>query len=168
VDGPRVLGRIEQALQPLGVQRVTLDGRLALVASMSQFRWRWAATKLTTFVIVSLFTEASPGRVELDRFLDAGIQGAIQHKGGMPRGLQTGCAAIVAAVAERPGEAALDWASKVHGRRFAAIPFPAIVDLSTAQVHRPRRMVLGGIYGPHLKRTVDELIAAPVRAELGG
>ena len=146
-------------------QQLTFLGRPSLVARTSRFRWRWVATRLHTFVIASDFVDVTPNRVDLDAFLDAGVQYALEHKGGLPRGLQTGTATITVALTRQLHAATMEWAQTVHGRRFAAFPFPVLVDLSTRKVTRPERMIVGGIYSSYLQTMVDTHIRAPIASQ---
>lgn len=155
------LNRIERSLADLGPQRVELLGRTSLLARTSQFRLRWAATRLHTFVVVSAFTDV-PTRAALDQLLTAALEHSVQNKGGLPRGLQTGTAVVVVALVEHADPVALEWAGKVHGRRFAAIPFPVVAEAGTGEVHRPQRMIVGGLYASHLRRLVDTHVRAPL------
>jgi hypothetical protein len=136
-----------------------IGGGVALVARTSEFRWRWFATRLHTFLVVAQFPPGTATRPALDAFLGAATDYAIANKSGLPRGLQTGTAIVAAAVTAQPPPEAIAWASAVHGRKFAAIPFPALVDAATRQVVRPQRMVIGGVYGPYLRQMVDSHFA---------
>jgi hypothetical protein len=97
----------------------------------------------------------------LDVYLDAACQDAIARKGAL-RGVQTGVSAIAVAVVDRATADLVAWASKPHGRKFAAITFPVLVDASSRSVTRPERMVLGGIYLGYLKDLVDTNVARPI------
>ena len=73
-------------------------------------------------------------------------------------GLQSGTAAVaVAVVSGGAGEGAA-WASRPHGRRFAAIAYPVAVDLGARSVVEPTRMVLGGIFVPFLRGVVSDVV----------
>jgi hypothetical protein len=139
-----------------------LNGAPVLVARTSEFRWRWLATRMHTFIIAAAFPTGTTTTDQLDGFLRAATEYAKANKGGLPRGLQTGVAAIVVAVAESADHPAYGWASKPHGRQFAALPFPVLADTSTGQVAMPRRMVLGGIYKAYFQSLVTEHVTTPL------
>lgn len=156
------MGRIEASLSTGGftVDHGSVAGREAVIARKSEFRLRWMGTRLHTFVVVADFTaDATPD--VLDRFLSDSVQYAITAKGGMPRGLQTGTCAVTVAVTGSAGEAG-DWAVKPHGRRFAAMSFPVLVDVATKQVSHPPRMAIGAVYVPYLKELVREHVVPSV------
>jgi hypothetical protein len=161
-DPPAVVGRIEASLRAGGfaVERGSVAGRDTVIARQSQFKLRWMATKLHTFVMVADFgADASPD--VLDRYLTEAVQYSISAKGGAPRGLQTGTCAMTVAVTESAGGAG-GWAVKPHGRRFAAMAFPVLVDVTAGSVSHPQRMAIGAIYVPYLKKLVQEHIVPSV------
>jgi len=159
-----VMGRIEQSTAAAGMQpqRVELiAGHTSLVARTSQFRWRWMATQLHTFLVAAPFPEAL-SREQLDGFLSAATRYAKANKGGLPLGLQTGVAAIVVAVMEGASPEAVQWASNVHGRQFSTIPWPSLVDTRVPTVVQPQRMVIGGIYKSYLQQMVQQHVMGAV------
>lgn len=161
-----VMGRIEQSTAAAGMQptRVQLfDGWTALVARTKQFRLRWMATQLHTFLVAAPFPQA-PTRADLDRFMGAATQYAKTNKGGLPLGLQTGVAAIVVAVTSGATPEAVDWASSVHGRQFSTIPWPALVDTAVPTLVQPQRMMIGGIYKAYLQNLVQQHVAGALTA----
>ncbi len=140
-----------------------LYGSPVLVARTSQFRWRWFATRIHTFIVAAAFPAGTATPERLDGFLRAATEYAKANKGGLPRGLQTGVAVIVVAVTESADPAAYSWASAPHGRQFAALPFPVLADASSGQVAMPRRMILGGIYKGYFTSLVAQHVAAPLQ-----
>lgn len=140
-----------------------LHGNEVLVARTSEFRLRWFATTLHTFLIASIFPPGSAAPERLDAFLVAASQYARSNKGGLPLGMQTGVAVLVVAVTEHAQQGAHQWASAPHGRQFATLPFPVMVDAANQQVTRPERMLLGGVYSKYLKSLVDHHVTAVVQ-----
>lgn len=154
------LARIEQAAGAAGMQpvRVTLgSGRPALAGRTSEFRWRWMATRLHTFLVAAPFPPGT-GPAELDAFIGEATRYAKDNKGGLPRGLQTGVAALVVAVTSGASPAAVEWASEVHGRQFATIPWPVLVDTASGTVTQPQKMKLGGVYKAYLQEMVRNVV----------
>jgi hypothetical protein len=139
----------------MATSRDLLLGSEVLVARTSQFRWRWMATKLHTFLVAAVFPSDAATPDQLDGFLRAATEYAKAHKTGLPVGLQTGVAVIVVAVTENASPAAHGWAAAPHGRQFGVVPFPVLADVVDGQVTRPQRMVIGGIYAGYLKGLVD-------------
>ncbi len=144
-------------LQPT---RAVIGGPTAVVGGTSEFRWQWMATRLNTFIYVASFAPATTAPV-LDQYLAAACQGAINRKGAN-RGLQSGVAAVTVAIVENATPEQAGWAAKPHGRRFAAITFPVIVDAATRKAAFPERMVLGGIYAGYLKDFVRAHVEGPI------
>jgi hypothetical protein len=144
----------------------TLDGLPVVVGRRSDFRLRWMAVRLHTFVVVARFRtdHVAAGAPVLDRFLDASCAYATSHKGGLPRGLQTGTAAVAVAVVDGGDDGARSWADHPHGRRFAAMAYPVAVEAATGRVTHPGRMVVGAVFNGHLRRIAEEIVAPAVRA----
>jgi hypothetical protein len=165
VDPETVLERIRSSTEAAGMEPTTelLSGRSALVARTSAFRWRWMATKLHTFLVASVV----PPGTDLDVFLRAATDHAIANKGGLPRGLQTGSAIVAVAITSGATESDLAWGSTPHGRQFAAISFPVLVDAANGTVVHPQRMVIGAIYTGYLKGIVAEHVTPAVAPASG-
>ncbi|HET8620077.1 MAG TPA: hypothetical protein VFM27_14015 [Acidimicrobiales bacterium] len=161
MDPRAVLDRIAQSAAAAGMPPTSADlaGNTVLVARRSDFRLRWMATRLHTFLVASAFPPGTATADQLDRFLHLALDHAVANKSGLPRGLQTGVAVVAVAVTTGAGPEAAAWASSVHGRRWAAIPFPVLVDGASGQVVHPKRMVIGGIYASHLRRVVTDVVA---------
>lgn len=156
--------RIEQSTAHAGLPttRQQLSGTEVLVARTSQFRWRWFATKLHTFLIAAPFAPGTAEPDQLDRFLRAAINYAKAKKDGWPLNLQTGVAVLAVAVTEKADQAAHNWARTPHGRQLGVVAFPVLADTATEQVVRPERMVIGGVYTRHLEGLVDQHVAGPM------
>jgi hypothetical protein len=136
-----------------------LDGRSVLVGRNSEFRWRWFAVRLHTFVVVARFSP-DPGDVAtLDRFADEARRWALANKGGLPSGLQTGTAAVVVAVMDGANEVAVQWATVTRAKRFAVTTYPVVADITTGRVVHPRRMVVGAVFNSYLRDIAEEIVA---------
>jgi hypothetical protein len=162
MDPNEAVARIGASLEIAGYEpeQELLGDRQVLVGRISMFRWRWFATRLHTFVAVAAFPPLGTHREALDDYLHRCTELAIARKGGLPRGLQTGVAIVAVAVTSGADDSLRDWATKVHGRQFAAIPFPVVADTAARTVTRPQRMMIGAIYAGHLRRVVDAHVTA--------
>lgn len=162
---PENVDAFGQALRQHGyeVTSDTVDGRPAVVGRRSDFRLRWMASRLHTFVVVSRFGPAGTDTGALDHFLDAACQYAVKNKEGLPRGLQTGTAAVAVAVMDQVDGDAAAWAGHHHGRRFAALTYPVAVETTTGLVIHPGPAVLGAIFNSHLRRVAEEIVAPAAR-----
>ena len=158
-----IVGRIEQALAAGGLQpiRMIVGGPTAVVGSTSKFRWSWMATQLNTFIYAASFLPGTTSAF-LDQYMATACQDAINRKGAM-RGFQVGVAAVAVAAVDQATPELSAWAATPHGRRFAALTFPVLVDASPRQVVYPQRMALGGIYTGYLKDLVRTYVEAPTR-----
>jgi hypothetical protein len=139
--------------------RTRVGGRSVLLGRQSEFRLRWFAVRLLTFVVVSAFDSEAATPDFLSQFLDDARQYAEKNYSGWPPlGIQGAVAAVTVAVVPAASEEARAWAVSPHGRRFAAVPYPVLVDLSRADVVHPRRMLLGGIFAGYLREIVEDNI----------
>jgi hypothetical protein len=157
-----LVAKIEMAMSGSGLApvRETIGGPVTVVGATSRFRWRWMATKLNVFIYVASFLPGTSAAF-LDQFLAAAIQNAINRKGAL-RGFQTGVAAITVVVVDSATPEQVAWASQPHGRRFAAITFPVLVDASSRRTVYPQRMVLGGKYLGYLQDAVRTSVESQV------
>jgi hypothetical protein len=163
VAAPQVLGALEGRAAAAGfsVERTYVGGHEALVARRSDFRWRWMATRLHTFVVAFPVPYLDANFAEA--MTSAAQQYAIDHKGGLPRGLQTGTATIAVFVSDADVAAVRPWFDQNPTPRYAAARFPVLVELGTGTVtYFKGRLRFGAIYSPHLHRVVEDVIVPAV------
>lgn len=125
--------------------------RPVLVGRRADFSLRWAATRLHLFTIAAEFPEVTLATVQ--RFTEWAQEYARDHKGGLPRGFQTGVAVFPALVSGRVDRAALEHAAHSQRVRWACLARPTVVDTATGTVaaYRGNPMV-GLLYAGHLRR----------------
>jgi hypothetical protein len=167
-----LVARIEAALAAGGLQpaRATIAGSDTVVGGTSEFRWRWIAATLNSFLYVAAFQPGSAASGVLDSYLAAACEDAI-HRPGATWGLQPAVAPITVAVIDRATPQDEAWAAKPHGRQFlgprrrpfAAITFPVLADPAAGKIVRPEHMILGGIYTGYLKSLVRQYVEGPLR-----
>jgi hypothetical protein len=137
------------------VSRIQLPVGPAVVGYRAQFKLKWFATKLHAFTVVVPVPAAT-----LDVLTDATQQSldyAKQTKGKL-RGFQTGVAALPVLVSSEVSPDARATVESRPSKKFAAQTLPAIVDLSSGQIHRYEgRLVWGGIYDAWLRARLDAL-----------
>lgn len=141
-----------------------IGGLDVLVGYRSQFRLTWLATRLHLLTVVATKPYVSAG--DLAAFVDAALDHAKAEKGRW-RGLQSGVAVIAALIGQQvdPGESA--FARDRLVRKFAAVAWPAVVDLGARQVHSHQgRVAIGGIYAGYLRQ--QTAVALPEPAVLAG
>lgn len=155
--------RIHTTMSSTGLQpgMATIAGFSTVVGGSSTFKWQWMATKLHWFVYATVMAPGTPADA-LDRYLDEACQDAINRKGVM-RGAQSGVAAVSVVAIDGVAPEVEQWATKPHGRRFAALTFPVLAEVGAGKVVCPERMVLGGIYTGFLKDLVKQYVEAPMR-----
>jgi hypothetical protein len=167
-----LVARIESALAAGGLQpiRATIAGIDTVVGATSEFRWRWIAATLNSFLYVAAFQPGSGASGVLDSYLAAACEDAI-HREGANWGFLPAVAPITVAVIDRAAPEDEAWAARPHGRRnlgqrsrpFAAITFPVLADPAAGKVVRPERMIIGGIYTGYLQGLVRQYVEGPLR-----
>jgi len=132
------------------------------VGRQSWFRWRWFATRLHVFVVIFDVPGLSTGVA--DELTAAALDYAVAHKGGLPRGLQTGTAAVPVFLAGEADDGVRDWFAQAPKHRFAALRFPVLVELGNASLTYFlgwRR--IGRVYLAHLHGIAEGVAGAVVR-----
>jgi hypothetical protein len=128
------------------------------VARTSQFRWRWMATQLHTFVF-GLPVPQGADTAWLDEQLVAAVQFARRAGGGLPGGLQTGRAVVLAAVGADLDPALRTWAAKPHARKWAVVTYPVLGDVVAGTMVQPKRPALGAVYHGYLADVAETYLA---------
>ncbi|MGA2471845.1 MAG: hypothetical protein ABSG64_14285 [Solirubrobacteraceae bacterium] len=138
--------------------RATIAEHDVMVARRSDFRLRWLATRIHTFIIVFSVDELNPdGAAKLTR---AAQDYAIEHKGGVPHGLQTGTATIPVFLSPHANDATESWFAQAPKLRFAALGFPVLANLEAETVtYFTGRWKVGGIYKAFIVGIVSNTIA---------
>lgn len=131
----------------------------ALVGLKSQFKWRWMATKLHLFTVAVAVPLAT--RPLLEQFSHDALTFGNEQKGSL-RGLQVGVAAIPILVAQAVDPSGAEYARTQLIRKFGALAWPAIFDLSTGTVHSHQGAVMiGGIYAGYLRQQTALAMGVP-------
>jgi hypothetical protein len=147
------------------VQQASIADRDALVARRADFRLEWMATRVHTFVVafvVDALEEALAAALS-----SAARQYAIDHKGGLPRGLQTGTATIAVFITNECEQTTRSWFGHEPERRFAALLAPVLVEVGTRQVTYFSRLKYGSVYSDYLHALVENVIAPGYRFSAG-
>jgi hypothetical protein len=164
VEPSEALQRLNQALTAGGFETGSAEiaEHVALVGRRSDFRWRWFATRVHTFVVA--FTIADLREEIADELTAAAQQYSIDNKGGLPRGLQTGTATIAVFVTDQADAELRDWFKAKPRPRFAALRFPVLVELQQpSPTYFQEQMALGRVYLEHVRHIVDDVIAPAVK-----
>jgi hypothetical protein len=114
----------------------------ALIARRS--RWLFTA-KMHEFVVV--FTVDGLSGEGAARLAKAAQSHAIRHKGGLPRGLQSGTLTTVVFLDADPQEGAVEWVDQSPVHRYAAMLFAVLIDVTKHEVvYWDGRWTRGWIY----------------------
>jgi hypothetical protein len=142
-----------------------VDGRYVDVARSSRFVW-YTLSRLHVFVFVAPVDPQTTAE-ELNQFVRATIDYSIEHKRGLPRGLQTGLAAMPVIITTELPSATRDWASRPPGRawsgRLAAFPYPVTAEVTSGRMSHRSRVVVGGAFAPRLRKLAGQHVGRVVR-----
>jgi hypothetical protein len=144
-------------------EHTEIAGHPALVGRRADFRWNWVATRLHSFVVA--FTVDDLDEPTAETLTAAAQSYAIKHKGGLPRGLQTGSATLAVFLVDTASPSLRAWFSRKPHHRFGALRWPVLLELSddtTTSYTGP--MATGSIYRTHLRGLVADVIAPPAPA----
>ncbi len=160
----KALGDVQSALARHGfaISDATFGGRTVVVGRTSEFRWRWMASRLHTFVVAADFGTETLDLTMLDHFLDTASRYATANKGGLPSGLQTGTATVALTLTDGTFDVASQWAARAHGRRYGAMAYPVAADTTTGEVVHPGPVVIGALFNSYLKSIADDIIAPAI------
>ena len=146
------------------IERAPLPQAPSVAGRRKLFRVQWMLTQLKVTVVVAAVDEVSSDGWQ--RFATDAFQYAKAFRGGLPTGFQSGigCVAILAGQRVDPAAAALA-TERPRVEWFTGVGMPALVDLSTRQVHEyDGRVVVGGIYAKFLRKQ-RSLVTDLVRQE---
>jgi hypothetical protein len=139
-----------------------LSSGSALVGSKSQFRWRWAASKVNLFTVISAVPNVTASSLETyaNEVLDFGVK-----KKGKFRGLQNGVGAIPALVSSDVEPEAIGTAKNTLIRHFGAFAWPVVVDLEAGRVYRHEGSVrIGGVYATWMRQQIAVALPEPTES----
>jgi uncharacterized membrane protein len=123
--------------------------------------WKSGLARMHTFVVVFTVGELTAERA--DELTAAAQQYAIDHKGGLPRGLQTGTLTI-AVFLGRASEPAVRWFAAEPKHRYAALRFPVLAVPDTgALTYFKGRMSRGYSYGADVRGVVEKIVAPAIK-----
>jgi hypothetical protein len=137
------------------VEPIQLPGGPAIAGRKRPFRLRWFATQLKVTVVVAATQHVTEEM--LRTFATQAFDVATRITGGLPTGLQSGigCVPVLAGGTVDPAAAALASTPR-KAQWFVGLSVPALVDLSTGQVHTSdAKLLVGAIYVPFLRRQRD-------------
>ncbi len=113
-------------------------------------------TTMHVFMTIGVVPPGRATRELADGFARESVDYSIRHKGGLPRGMQSGTATVPVILTDAMAPGAEGWAGTVRHRQFAAFVMPVSVETSSSQVTYPRRVVIGAAYLRAMKRFIEE------------
>ena len=115
-----------------------------------------------TFVVAFELTDLDPTTAA--DLSEAAQRYAIEHKRGLPRGLQTGSATVAVFLIEVASPDVRSWFTEMPKHRFGAMQFPVLLETAVGAVtYCTDRMTAGHVYASHLRDVAEHVVrpAAP-------
>jgi hypothetical protein len=136
-----------------------INGRPTVIGYDKQFRWRWMATQLNTFIMASDFGDEIISKQEIENFFTESFKYAKIHYSGWPRGLQSGLGVIAILVSENIDEEAKRYCKELKsGKKWAGFSIPVTINSSTNEVYFfDKNPVWGRIYYPYFRKMITDL-----------
>lgn len=131
-----------------------------LFARRADFKLRWMGTRLHLFTIAAIvpFVDSDA----LSAFTDYALQAAIERKGGLVRGAQTGVAVFPTLISDRVEPSAARQAARSQALRWACMGRPTVVDTTTGTVSAYRGTPLVGLlYAGYLRKKNKQYFPRP-------
>lgn len=129
------------------------------VAYYKDFRWRWMATQLNTFIIVGE-TDQKVDLRTIDLFSALAFQFALNNSKGWPRGLQAGIGSIAILKGTEVDPAALSFVSNPSRKHWSAFEIPVIYNTANKQTYRYTGTPMwGAIYFPYFTKLINGVTA---------
>jgi len=125
-----------------------------------EFRWRWVATQLNTFIVATNFDDEKITSSLIERHLTESFNYAEENYSGWPRGLQSGLGVISILISKNVDEDAKEYCRKLKsGKKWAGFSIPVIYNPETKEKFQfEKRPVWGAIYFPHFRNLINSLI----------
>jgi len=126
-----------------------------------EFRWKWMATQLNTFVVASDLSDTVVTEETIEEFLTSAFKYAQKNYTGWPRGFQSGLGVITILLSKKISEGSIAYCRESKsGKKWAGFSVPVIVDTATYKVYSFKRNPMWGrIYYPYFREIVNELIS---------
>lgn len=133
----------------------------SVIAYEKKFRFRWMATQLNTFIVVSDFGDKQIGVEEIEYHLNNAFNYTKKHYTGWPRGLQSGIGVISILISSNLTGDAKEYCRALRSvKKWAGFTIPVVVDSTENKVHQfVSSPMWGAIYYPHFKKLIKETLA---------
>jgi hypothetical protein len=146
-------------LDPIFISQEKIMGKSTIIGYEKKFKWRWFATQLNTFVIVSDFGNETITVDLIEKHLTESFNFAKKNYTGWPRGFQSGLGVISILISTSIDENAKEYCRKLKsGKKWAGFSIPVTIDSSKNEISSfDKNPVWGMIYYPHFKNIITNL-----------
>ena len=137
----------------------SIVGRPTVIGYEKQFRWRWFATQLNTFIVAVDFGDETITVDSIEDVLAESFEYARKNYRGWPRGFQSALASIAIVISSNIEDDAATYCRKLEaGKKWAGFSVPVAVDTRSGKIHSfEKKPMWGSIYYPYFKQTIGDL-----------
>lgn len=132
----------------------------SVIGYEKRFRWRWMATQLNTFIVVTDYKDKKVGVEEIEYHINNSFNYAKKHYTGWPRGLQSGLGVISILISNEVTPEAKEYCQALRsGKKWAGFTIPVVVNSSKNEVYKFLSSPMwGAIYYPNFKKLIKQTI----------
>ncbi len=136
-----------------------IGGVPCTIGYIKEFRWRWMATQLNTFIFFG--DSASPiDQQAIDRFSAQCFDYATRNSKGWPRGFQSAIGSIAILQGTQVQADAVTYCEKNHRKHVAAFEIAVVYDQVQKKATRFKSTpAWGALYFSYFAKTIDRFIA---------
>jgi hypothetical protein len=136
-----------------------LLGRPTIIAYEKLFKWKWLATQLNTFILVSDFSDQTINVQLIEKYLSESINFAKQNYKGWPKGLQSGMGVISVLISSDIDATAIEYCRKLKSSNmFKGISVPVTINSETKEIFSfVKNPLWGRLYFPYFKQIISDL-----------
>ncbi len=134
-------------------------GRQTIIGYEKKFKWKWAATQLNTFIVVTDFGDEIITPEIIANHIQASFDFANKNYKGWPRGLQSALGIISVLISSNISEDSKRYCLKLKSKkRMAGFSIPVTIDTINNEIYSfKRKPMWGKIYYPHFKKLISAL-----------
>jgi len=131
----------------------------SVIGYEKKFKWRWMATQLNTFIVVTDFGNEEINKSIIEKHLTESFNFSKENYTGWPRGLQSGLGVIGVLISNNITDEAKDYCLKLKsGKKWAGFSIPVIFNPETNESFQfQKNPMWGRIYYPHFKELINNL-----------
>ncbi|MFZ4455702.1 MAG: hypothetical protein ACOYOT_05720 [Bacteroidales bacterium] len=132
----------------------------SIIGYEKKFKWKWMATQLNTFIIVSDFDNDTINNTLIENHLKESFNYAQNNYNGLPRGFLSGLGVISILISSEITEESKEYCRKLESeKKWAGFAIPVVIDSKTKTIYYfEKNPIWGRIYYPYFKEIINSLL----------